>query len=150
MIMLKDATFNEILTFLDAVDLHGKGIPTKLQVTRHATHHTTTHHTPRHATNHPTIPRPRPHPHPHAPAVPETAIRQNHRDSSRDRLARSRHSCPRPTIHARDPPFTPLSLDPPYLCRRPQDHPDKPVDTARCNVSYEARTVKKMFLKLRS
>jgi tetratricopeptide repeat protein 30 len=61
MIMLKDATFNEILTFLDAVDLHGKGIPTKLQ-----------------------------------------------------------------------------------------DHPDKPVDTARCNVSYEARTVKKMFLKLRS
>jgi len=30
-----------------------------------------------------------------------------------------------------------------------QDHPDKPVDTARCNVSYEARQIKKMFVKLR-
>jgi len=31
MIMLKDATFNEIIAFLDAVDLHGKSIPTKVQ-----------------------------------------------------------------------------------------------------------------------
>merc|ERR1711988_1216263 len=31
-----------------------------------------------------------------------------------------------------------------------QDHPDKPVDTERCNVSYEARQIKKMFVKLRS
>ena len=60
MIMLKDATFNEILAFLDAVDLHGKNIATKVQ-----------------------------------------------------------------------------------------DHPDKPVDTARCNVSVEARMLKKMFLRLR-
>ena len=60
MIMLKDATFNEILGFLDAVDLHGKSIPTKVQ-----------------------------------------------------------------------------------------DHPNKPVDMTRCNVSVEARTLKKMFIKLR-
>jgi len=60
MIMLKDATFNEILAFLDAVDLHGKNIPTKVQ-----------------------------------------------------------------------------------------DHPDKPVDTARCNVSVESRVLKKMFIRLR-
>jgi tetratricopeptide repeat protein 30 len=60
MIMLKDATFNEILAFLDAVDLHGKQIPTKVQ-----------------------------------------------------------------------------------------DHPDKPVDTARCNVSSESRMMKKMFIRLR-
>jgi len=60
MIMLKDATFSEILAFLDSVDSHGKNIPTKVQ-----------------------------------------------------------------------------------------DHPDKPVDTARCNVSFESRTLKKMFLKLR-
>ena len=31
-----------------------------------------------------------------------------------------------------------------------QDHPDKPVDTSRCNVAYEARQLKKIFLKLRS
>ena len=31
MILLKDQTFTEILTFLDAVDLHGKAIPTKVQ-----------------------------------------------------------------------------------------------------------------------
>jgi len=61
MIMLKDATFNEILAFLDAVDLHGKSIPTKVQ-----------------------------------------------------------------------------------------DHPDKPVDTARCNVSVEARVLKKMYMRLRA
>merc|ERR1719409_1360730 len=60
MIMLKDATFHEILSFLDAIDACGKTIPTKVQ-----------------------------------------------------------------------------------------DHPDKPVDTARCNVSYEARQIKKMFVKLR-
>ena len=30
-----------------------------------------------------------------------------------------------------------------------QDHPDKPVDAARCNVSFEARLLKKMFIKLR-
>ena len=60
MILLKDATFNEILAFLDAVDLHGKSIPTKVQ-----------------------------------------------------------------------------------------DHPDKPVDTARCNVSVESRVLKKMFIRLR-
>ena len=30
MIMLKDATFNEILAFLDAVDMNGKSIPTKV------------------------------------------------------------------------------------------------------------------------
>ena len=60
MIMLKDATFNEILGFLDAVDTHGKNIPTKVQ-----------------------------------------------------------------------------------------DHPDKPVDTARCNVSAESRVLKKMFIRLR-
>ena len=30
-----------------------------------------------------------------------------------------------------------------------QDHPDKPVDTARCNVSVEARILKKMFIRLR-
>ena len=60
MIMLKDSTFNDILTFLDQVDLHGKTIPTKVQ-----------------------------------------------------------------------------------------DHPDKPVDLTRCNVSVESRTLKKMFIKLR-
>ena len=60
MIMLKDATFHEILTFLDAIDQCGKSIPTKVQ-----------------------------------------------------------------------------------------DHPDRPVDTARCNVSFEARLLKKMFIKLR-
>ena len=60
MIMLKDATFHEILTFLDAIDACGKTIPTKVQ-----------------------------------------------------------------------------------------DHPDKPVDAARCNVSFEARLLKKMFIKLR-
>lgn len=60
MILLKDATFNEIISFLDAVDMHGKNIPTKVQ-----------------------------------------------------------------------------------------DHPDKPVDTARCNVSVESRILKKMFIKLR-
>jgi len=60
MIMLKDATFNEILAFLDAVDMNGKSIPTKVQ-----------------------------------------------------------------------------------------DHPDKPVDQARYNVSAEARTLKKMFIRLR-
>ncbi|KAL3907593.1 MAG: hypothetical protein SGPRY_010116 [Prymnesium sp.] len=60
MIMLKDATFAEILSFLDAIDSHGKNIPTKVQ-----------------------------------------------------------------------------------------DHPDKPIDTARYNVSFESRTLKKMFLKLR-
>ena len=58
---LQDATFNEILTFLDAVDSHGKQIPTKVQ-----------------------------------------------------------------------------------------DHPDKPVDLSRCNVSVEARVLKKMFIKLRT
>ena len=31
MILLKDQTFTEILTFLDQVDLHGKNIPTKVQ-----------------------------------------------------------------------------------------------------------------------
>jgi len=60
MIMLKDATFHEILSFLDAIDACGKTIPTKVQ-----------------------------------------------------------------------------------------DHPDKPVDAARCNVSFEARLLKKMFIKLR-
>ena len=30
-----------------------------------------------------------------------------------------------------------------------QDHPDKPVDQARYNVSAEARTLKKMFIRLR-
>jgi len=60
MILLKDATFNDILAFLDAVDMHGKSIPTKVQ-----------------------------------------------------------------------------------------DHPDKPVDTARCTVSVEARVLKKMFIRLR-
>lgn len=30
MIMLKDATFAEILSFLDAIDSHGKNIPTKV------------------------------------------------------------------------------------------------------------------------
>ena len=30
-----------------------------------------------------------------------------------------------------------------------QDHPDKPVDSSRCNVSFEARLLKKMFIKLR-
>merc|ERR1711988_371326 len=60
MIMLKDATFNEILTFLDAVELHGRNIPTKIQ-----------------------------------------------------------------------------------------HHPDKPIDANRYNVAFEARMVKKMYLKLR-
>ena len=60
MIMLKDATFHEILSFLDAIDACGKSIPTKVQ-----------------------------------------------------------------------------------------DHPDKPVDASRCNVSFEARLLKKMFLKLK-
>eukprot|EP00316_Scyphosphaera_apsteinii_P025227 CAMPEP_0119320160 /NCGR_PEP_ID=MMETSP1333-20130426/51696_1 /TAXON_ID=418940 /ORGANISM="Scyphosphaera apsteinii, Strain RCC1455" /LENGTH=149 /DNA_ID=CAMNT_0007326817 /DNA_START=117 /DNA_END=566 /DNA_ORIENTATION=+ len=31
-----------------------------------------------------------------------------------------------------------------------QDHPDKPVDTEKCNVSYEARHIKQMYIKLRS
>ena len=31
-----------------------------------------------------------------------------------------------------------------------QDHPDRPVDTSRANVAYEARQLKKIFLKLRS
>ena len=56
----QDATFNEIIAFLDAVDMHGKNIPTKVQ-----------------------------------------------------------------------------------------DHPDKPVDAARCNVSAESRVLKKMFIRLR-
>ena len=30
-----------------------------------------------------------------------------------------------------------------------QDHPDRPVDTAKANVSYEARQLKQMYLKLR-
>jgi len=60
MILLKDATFTEILAFLDEVDKHGKNIPTKVQ-----------------------------------------------------------------------------------------DHPDKPVDTTRCNVSAESRVLKKMFIRLR-
>ena len=60
MILLKDATFSKILAFLDAVELHGKNIPTKVQ-----------------------------------------------------------------------------------------DHPDKPVDTTRCNVSAESRVLKKMFIRLR-
>lgn len=57
---LKDGTFREILAFLDAMDSHGKSVPTKVQ-----------------------------------------------------------------------------------------DHPDKPVDKNRHNVSYEARILKKMYLKLR-
>ncbi|KAG8461835.1 hypothetical protein KFE25_013854 [Diacronema lutheri] len=60
MIMLKDGTFRDILAFLDAMDSHGKSVPTKIQ-----------------------------------------------------------------------------------------DHPDKPVDKNRHNVSYEARILKKMYLKLR-
>ena len=59
MIMLKDGTYAEILAFLDAVDLCGKAIPTKVQ-----------------------------------------------------------------------------------------DHPDRPVDTTRCNVSFEARLIKKMYIRL--
>ena len=39
MILLKDATFNEILAFLDAVDLHGKSIPTKAGPPRQAGRH---------------------------------------------------------------------------------------------------------------
>ena len=31
-----------------------------------------------------------------------------------------------------------------------QDHPDKPVDASRCNVSFEARQLKTLFVKLRS
>lgn len=57
---LKDGTFRDILAFLDAMDSHGKSVPTKIQ-----------------------------------------------------------------------------------------DHPDKPVDKNRHNVSYEARILKKMYLKLR-
>jgi len=30
-----------------------------------------------------------------------------------------------------------------------QDHPDRPIDTAKANVSYEARLIKQMYLKLR-
>lgn len=30
-----------------------------------------------------------------------------------------------------------------------QDHPDKPVDKTKHNVSYEARILKKIYLKLR-
>merc|ERR1712087_618343 len=30
-----------------------------------------------------------------------------------------------------------------------QDHPDKPIDTEKCNVSYEARIIKQMYVKLR-
>ena len=59
MIMLKDATYTEIFAFLDAVDLCGKAIPTKVQ-----------------------------------------------------------------------------------------DHPDRPVDTEKCNVSFEARLIKKMYIRL--
>ena len=29
-----------------------------------------------------------------------------------------------------------------------QDHPDRPVDTEKCNVSFEARLIKKMYIRL--
>ena len=84
MIMLKDATYTEIFAFLDAVDLCGKAIPTKVQ-------------------DHP------------------------------DRLL-----------------FLPLARSSPPRSSHPQvqDHPDRPVDTEKCNVSFEARLIKKMYIRL--
>jgi len=36
-----------------------------------------------------------------------------------------------------------------HVLTKVQDHPDKPVDKNKHNVSYEARILKKMYLKLR-
>ena len=76
--------YTEIFAFLDAVDLCGKSIPTKVQD------------------------------HPDRPLFPPLA---------RSSPPRSSH----PQV---------------------QDHPDRPVDTEKCNVSFEARLIKKMYIRL--
>ena len=46
--------------------------------------------------------------------------------------------------------FLPLARSSPPRSSHPQvqDHPDRPVDTEKCNVSYEARLIKKMYIRL--
>ena len=46
--------------------------------------------------------------------------------------------------------FLPLARSSPPRSSHPQvqDHPDRPVDTEKCNVSFEARLIKKMYIRL--
>ena len=52
--------------------------------------------------------------------------------------------------HPDRPLFLPLARSSPPRSSHPQvqDHPDRPVDTEKCNVSFEARLIKKMYIRL--
>ena len=100
MILLKDATFNEILAFLVCP------------------------------------PNPNPSPNPNAAAAAAAAA-----------LCSRAPRVLVPPLRARSQDA--VDLHGKSIPTKVQDHPDKPVDTARANVSVESRILKKMFLRLR-